>query len=382
MITVGAGRSRPRFAEEWLVAVLDSLSEGVIAIDAEGRLTAANPAAEAALGFVVAERRYEHWSALGLGRLEDADGRRLDPHPIAHTLVHAQPVTVTTVAPDAVGQPWLELSTHVLDPVAGAGSGVVVSFRDVTDRVSALRERERALSVLRDVLAMTSHDLRGPISTIAGHAELLDDHVDVADTDGRASLAAIQRQADHLGRLVVDLSLAARIEAGGLAPEPMTIQLCEVIDEAIQEVGLERVQRDVDEQLVLVSDRDHLRRVVANLVSNAGKYGAPPVRVEGRRDGDVAVIVVSDAGDGVPESFVPSLFDRFTRAHGSDHASGSGLGLAIVHGLASLNGGSVDYEPGDPGARFVVRVPLEPASPVDATSAASVTTPADPEVGT
>jgi PAS domain-containing protein len=122
-VAAGTGNTRPAFSEAWLVAVLDSLSEGVIAIDGEGRLTAANPAAERLLGFDVSERRSELWSHLAFRDLEDVSGRPLEPHPVAQALVERVPSTVTALATVPTGRRWLELGTHILDPVAGAGSG-------------------------------------------------------------------------------------------------------------------------------------------------------------------------------------------------------------------------------------------------------------------
>jgi signal transduction histidine kinase len=106
-------------------------------------------------------------------------------------------------------------------------------------------------------------------------------------------------------------------------------------------------------------------QVLSNLVSNAVKYGGGRIRVTGAEDGDQAVLVVSDNGPGVPASFVPQLFERFSRSEEArlGGQKGSGLGLYIVRDLLALNGGTVAYTetPGG-GATFTVRLPLrEPA---------------------
>ncbi|MGH2678216.1 MAG: sensor histidine kinase, partial [Actinomycetota bacterium] len=102
-------------------------------------------------------------------------------------------------------------------------------------------------------------------------------------------------------------------------------------------------------------DPDHLEQILMNYVSNAMRYGRPPVRIDaGRRDRFVE-IVVADSGSGVPPAFVPRLFEEFAQAGRS--GTGTGLGLSIVLGLARAQGGDAWYEAGEPGARFCVRLP-------------------------
>lgn len=348
-------KARPRFGEEWLVAVLDSLSEGVIAIDAEGRLSAANPAAEALLGFDVATSRFAHWTEIVPQELADTQGRPVDPHPVARAIA-GEPTPVTPLAVGTDGA-WWELATHLLDPVSGAGSGVVVTFRDVTARITAHRDRELASDVLREILAMTTHDLRGPILTISGYAGLLSETHAEGDDQLRVSLGAIRRQTEHLTKLVSDLSLTARIEAGALTPEPAHVGLVGLVEECLAGAGLDDVRLDVPAGLVLRVDPDHGRRILANLLENARKYGAPPFQVSARGHDGIVETVVADGGAGVPPELVPRLFDRYSRSAPAG-VEGTGLGLAIVAKLAQLNGGGVHYETGDPsGTRFVVRLP-------------------------
>ncbi|MBW3657857.1 MAG: PAS domain-containing sensor histidine kinase [Actinobacteria bacterium] len=366
-------KARPRFGEEWLVAVLDALSEGVVAIDGAGRLSAANPAAETLLGFDVSVRRFAHWTELLPRVLRDAEGRFVDPHPVARALA-GEPTPVT---PYEIGDgDWWELATHLLDPVAGAGSGVVVTFREVTARIRAQRDRELASEILREVLAMTTHDLRGPIMTISGYAGLLSQTHATEDPELRTSLEAIRRQTEHLTKLVSDLSLTARIEAGALEAEPTAVALAHLVDEALTVAALPDISIDIPPRLELLVDPDHGRRILLNLLENARKYGAPPYAVMARRDGAMVETVVADAGAGVPDELVPRLFDRYSRS-APPGVEGTGLGLAIVAKLAELNGGTVRYEVGDhDGTRFVVRLPAAGSDPrrVDADS---VTGPTD-----
>jgi signal transduction histidine kinase len=99
--------------------------------------------------------------------------------------------------------------------------------------------------------------------------------------------------------------------------------------------------------------------VIRNLLSNAGKYGGPDVRIEGAREGRTYLIVVSDDGDGLPDEIVANAFQRFVhQGHETATTDSVGLGLSIVNSLADGMGGSVKYERVDGRTRFLVRLPL------------------------
>lgn len=354
-------RERPRFDEDWLVDVLDSLSEGVIALAADGHILAANPSAEDLLGFAISGLRNEPWDVLSWRELCDEDGSPLagDAHPVRATLADGEPRPVQIVGLDGRdGLTWLALATHVLtsdDPTTAGG--VVVSFQDRTDRVQAEHEANRLVDVLRQFMASVTHDLRSPLTVILGHAKMLaSDWRDMSDADRDRSISSIVRQCQAVGRLVDDMSVVTRLEGGGMSIDPNDVDLQVLVDVALDGVTeVDTVDIDVPAGLTVRLDPDHGRRMLLNLVQNALRYGQPPYQVVARRaEGRVEVAVV-DHGDGVPEDFVPRLFERFTR--GSSSGGGTGLGLAIVAGLAQMNGGSVRYERNVPhGSRFVLEL--------------------------
>lgn len=361
---VHASKQRPRFSEEWLVAVLDSLSEGVIALDADGLILAANPAAEDLLGFQLSESRYEPWDALSWDELVDEDDAVLSrqDHPVRATLADRDPRSSRVVGlHGSWGVRWLGLATHVLptspDDPPGA---VVVSFHDRTQRVQAEHERRRLIDLMREFMTSVAHDLRTPLSTIAGWANMLGSDWESMDADERrTALGSMIRQSDHLRRLVDDLSVVGRLEAGGVAVDQEPILVTELVELAID--GLAdgpMFEVEVPNGLQVLVDPDHGRRMLLNLVENAGKYGQAPFTISATGSDGTVQLAVSDQGPGVPPDFVPLLFERFTRSSSRRSAGGTGLGLAIVAGLAELNGGSVHYEHSDTsGARFVVTLP-------------------------
>lgn len=357
-----SGVPRPRFGEEWLIAVLDSLSEGVVALDDDGAIIAANPAAERLLGFDLATDRYRPWRVLAWERLVDEAEAPIGEaeHPIASALAsrQGQPSFVAGV-PTRRGILWLQLATHVLSEAGGlAPEGIVISFQDVSDRIQAQGERERLIGLQREMMAAASHDLRTPLAVITATASLLHEDWDGLEEQRRLEgVAAIERQVGRLNRLVDDLALMSRLEGGGLVAKPTNVRASELIEAALDGlIASPDIQVAVGPGLVVTVDVDHGRRMLLNLVDNACKYGEPPVRVEATGLSDAIAITVSDAGPGVPEDFVGRLFDRFTRAD-PDAGGGMGLGLAIVDRLARLNHGSVTYQGTTEGARFRLTLP-------------------------
>lgn len=366
------------------MAVLDSLSEGVLALAADGSIVAANPSAESMLQFRIRDLRAAHWSQLRW-HVTDEQGTPLveEHHPVAATLAdgRARRDQLVGLLRGGTVARWLNVDTHILaDEFRGPG-GIVVSFGDVTGRIRAehqLRDQARRLAdlnaelqradaVKRDFMSMTSHELRTPIVSLLGYGELLQQGWDRAEeSEQREYIAAMVRQGRHLLRLVDDLLVASRLESGAVQPQREVVNVAQLVDAALDGLtGWPRVDVDVPAEASALVDPDHGRRILVNLVENALKYGSLPVSVEARLKGDRVSIAVADRGEGVSEQFVPHLFERFSQASTgrARAARGTGLGLAIVAGLAALNGGDVHYEPNQPwGARFVVHLPAAPAS--------------------
>ena len=220
-------------------------------------------------------------------------------------------------------------------------------------------ETEGALARQRQFVADASHELRTPLTSILANLELLEGELEGED---REIAGSALRSSQRMRRLVADLLLLARADAGRQAPrEP--VDMATVVREAAGEVATLAERHDLevdvgDEPVVVEGSADDLHRLVLNLIQNALVHTPPGTRVCVRlRSEDGALLEVEDDGPGVPAELRHRLFERFVRGHG-DTGGGSGLGLAIVRAVAETHGGSVELgQRAGGGARFVVKLP-------------------------
>ena len=218
-------------------------------------------------------------------------------------------------------------------------------------------ELQEVLVRQREFVADASHELRTPLTSVIANLELLADSLH--GDQGDAARAAL-RSSHRMSRLVADLLLLARADAGRpAAQEPL--DLSAVVVDAAGEVGPLAADHEfsLDTAPVWVDgSRDDLHRLALNLLENALRHTPPGTAVRasvGRRDGE-AVLVVEDRGPGIAPELRERIFERFVRGSG-DHGQSFGLGLSIVRAVAERHGGSVSVEDAEPGARFVVRLP-------------------------
>jgi signal transduction histidine kinase len=222
---------------------------------------------------------------------------------------------------------------------------------------------ERADEIKTNFIALASHELRTPVTTILGLATTLNQRGDELDDRQRHELrATLERQADRMARLVEQLLDLSRLDADAIAINPEQINLRERIEEIVASVAADRqedVQIGVDPDLEAPADPGALDRIVGNLVANALRYGSPPVRVNAAHSDRHLRVFVEDRGEGVPPQFVPVLFERFTRGTRA-RVGGAGLGLAIARSYARAHNGDLVYENAEPhGARFQLILPVK-----------------------
>ena len=235
------------------------------------------------------------------------------------------------------------------------------------DNARLYEEAQRALRAREEILAVVTHDLRTPLSAVVAGASLLIS-IDSVDPDGsriRHRGETIQRSAQHMLRLVKDLTDLAQIDAGRLAVERTLEHPATVANEvlaALEPVVRRRggtLQLRINTDLPLVSmDRDRVRQVLANLVGNASKVGASEISIGAelcRRD---VRFWVADNGPGISPQDLPHMFDRYFRARGTQY-KGSGLGLPISNGIVKAHGGHMWIESTvGVGSTFYFSVPL------------------------
>ncbi len=266
----------------------------------------------------------------------------------------------------------------------GEFAGFVGTVIDVHDRALLQQEQQRLAAELTEKNRMQSeflftlaHELRNPLAPIRTGLELMRVRP-TADNAGKVQ-AMMQRQVDHMVRLVDDLLDMARLSEGKLELRRTPVTLQEVVRDAIEmsmplvTAGEHRLaQRLPEAPLALHVDRHRIAQVVSNLVNNAAKYTPKGGRIEVEasvRDGGVAVTVI-DNGIGIGADMLPYVFDMYVQAHNS-HAmaqGGLGVGLNLVRRLVELHGGRVGAESGGAGqgSRFTVWLPLAEQDPAAA----------------
>jgi K+-sensing histidine kinase KdpD len=241
----------------------------------------------------------------------------------------------------------------LLEGVAKAGA-VALGNASAYGRQQSTTEELRRLQRLRNqFVAMVAHDLRTPLTVIKGAAELLAKAGERYSPEKQNNLLrAVDNQVTQLSSMVEDLLDLARLEAGSLKITPKPVAVAPAVAEAVDTVSQKNVVHiDIPDDLHVSADRPRFIRIVQNLLSNALRYGAPPVSVSATRHGEQVMLEVADCGNGLDEARLGNPFRAF--AH-SDDADSVGLGLAIVDGLVKAHGGTVSYYPNKPqGARFV-----------------------------
>jgi signal transduction histidine kinase len=221
---------------------------------------------------------------------------------------------------------------------------------------------ERANEVKSNFVALAAHELRTPMTTIHGFVTTLHHLSDRLDEEQVEQVrAALLQQTQRMATLVEQLLDLSRLDADVIEinPEPLHVrsQVKDIVETAARDPGA--VQVEIAEDTVAIADRQALERIVSNLVTNAFRYGQPPVIVRAERNDRHFRLTVEDRGTGVPPEFVPDLFERFSRSEGSRAAAtGTGLGLAIARSYARAHGGDLLYEDARPhGALFQLVLP-------------------------
>jgi PAS domain S-box-containing protein len=327
--------------------VLEAVGDGVFLLDAGGVVRLWNRAAALLTGIR---------SDMVLGQeLETVvpDWPALEPRiPVAPGAGDASPVTLP------VGVEGRDLWLSFV--AVRSRDGVVYAFRDLTSE----RQLEEEKS---DFVATISHELRTPMTAVYGAAQtLLRDDVVLEEETRLALLKMISAQATRLTQITEEVLLTTRLDRGDIALERTRVDVGDVVLSAVQAIRAQladdvAIELDVPPDVSpAFADADRLEQVLVNLLDNAAKYGAAPVRVRAEASNGLVRISVSDEGPGVAPGDRARIFEKFYRADPrmQRSPSGTGLGLYISRELTRRMGGRLELvSDAGVGATFVVELP-------------------------
>ncbi|MEM1249176.1 MAG: ATP-binding protein [Acidobacteriota bacterium] len=313
-----------------LEAILTSLSDGVVVIDEEGSILRSNPAAAKMFGWSEDPRGAELGSFL-----PEREG-----HVVAsQTLVDRKPVQLEFE---------IESTGHTVALVcAPLADGAVLTARDLT-------EAQHLGQVRRDLVANVSHELKTPLTAIRGYAETLaDGAVDDPEIRDRF-IGRILQQCRRLQALLTDLLKLSWLEDKSSVEELETVDMGELVTDALEVVlpsAAERsvsIETNIQSASLESSSRETIAELCLNLLDNGIKYnregGVLSVSLETLEETDEVKFTVRDSGQGIPESSLHRIFERFYRVdRGRGRAEGgTGLGLAIVKHAVERHGGFIE----------------------------------------
>jgi signal transduction histidine kinase len=223
------------------------------------------------------------------------------------------------------------------------------TLNEMLGRLAVTAENER------EFLSTASHELRTPLAILKAEIEFAL-HPDSTPDDWHGALVSAGEETDRLVRLAEDLLLLARGEQGATPREVPEVALAALAGRVLVRLGPEGVELAIPPELRVRADPDALDRALTNLVDNARRYGARPIRVSAETDGEWVELHVADDGDGFAPEYLPRAFERFSRPAGA-RGGGAGLGLALVEAVAHAHGGTAGAANGERGADVWLRIP-------------------------
>jgi signal transduction histidine kinase len=226
---------------------------------------------------------------------------------------------------------------------------------------------DRATEDRAELVARLAHEIRGPVSTLRGLAATTLTHYDgLDDGERRGFLQLIRQEADRLERVVEQVALALKLDAGTVTFDRRPSDVAAIVREAAGaiDVGAHPLELETDDPVTARVDAAQLGVVVREVVRNAAAYSPPdaPIAVRVRRDGADATIQVIDRGPGIPSEHHEGVFERFARWRpaGYEDVPGAGLGLFIARRIARAQDGDASIvSEGAEGTMLTVRLPAE-----------------------
>ena len=358
-------------------AILDSAGEGIFGLDLDGIVTFMNPSAARILGSggmsLVGQSLHAH---IHCSTCPDRPRPYRDCR-VCGALLDPQVRTGRGkfVRFDSGTVP-IEFTSSTIVDEHGNADGVVVTFRDIRERLAMERMKDEFVSTV-------SHELRTPLTSIRGALGLLASGL-LGNVDQRAQrmLDIAVSNTDRLVRLINDILDLERMDSGRVELNRSVVDGGDLMIEAVEGIQsfAERARVTViadPSHVQLWGDRDRIIQTLTNLLSNAVKFSPPgtTVLVNGSAAGDMYTFAIEDEGRGIPKGHIESVFERFKQVDASDSRTkgGTGLGLAICRSIVDAHGGSIWCESVEgKGTTFRFTVPFydDPATSKEAESAA------------
>jgi two-component system CheB/CheR fusion protein len=354
------------FHERYLLnSLLRGVPDAIYFKDARGRFIRLNHAMVERLGFdrpedAVGKTVFElpnREEALALHRQDEA------------VLASGEAQLYSIEKRDGTGaEEWDLVSRLPLKDAAGQMVGVIAIFRNITEQKQAEGKIQESVRRRDQFLAMLSHELRNPLGAISTALALIEADGSVAPAP--KLLDVLKRQTEQMGRLLDDLLEVSRVTENKIELRKRVVDLQQVLGEAVDAVrplmqarGIRFELESAPEPLFVEGDPTRLQQIQVNLLSNATKYTEPGghVVVRAGREGDAAVIRVSDDGVGIAKDMQDSVFDLFVQSSRTldRSAGGLGVGLTLARSLVTMHGGTISvHSDGEgTGSEFVVRLP-------------------------
>lgn len=329
--------------------ILETTTDGVVTLDKSGRYTYANPAAERILGVpreLILQRTFDQaeWKLATI----KGDPLPNEESPFKRVLQENKAIYGQKLLLERPDGERVVISTNAapLFDADGHFDGIVGVISDVTEQQELL---EHNIAFHHTV----AHDLRGPLTVIQGHAELLQQAFRQGAVKGSVALSIeeILDGADKMNAMIEDLLDTSRIEGGQVPLEQEPIDLdhfvWSLLESSQEIIDVNRLTTQIPQNLPSVSaDPARLERILLNLISNALKFSPPKSKViiETRQTGSEITLSVTDQGKGISPENCSHLFKRFFQVKGAQTSGGVGLGLYICKLLVEAHGGHIWVE--------------------------------------
>ena len=325
-------------ARNQATVILDSMAEGVIALDAQGRVLLMNPTAGLLLD--AAPDR-----AIGQSVFESI--RHPDAHALIRTTLQSHERATKEIALFQPKERIVRLHSVPCHGGRPTGPQAIVVIQDVT-------ESHRYEQLRKEFVANVSHELKSPLTSIRSLTETLLGGALQDAANNRRFVQLIDDDAVRLSRLIEDLLALSQIESQAIPLQLSVVELAPAAESIIASLQPALAQRKIAVSLELPAglavraDPDRLRQVLSNLIDNAIKYNKEEGRItlSAFANGAWVTVMVTDTGIGIPPQDLPRIFERFYRVDKarSRELGGTGLGLAIVRHIIESHGGSVSVE--------------------------------------